>query len=232
MGFNIDINQAFQQAFGFGIPDNPFIAKKQAFDKIVRKDYSVPPKGSVKPGETTNPFLIPNGEDKPTHSSTGAPYYDTDLLGREFFMPVYLSHADKNGNTISYTDKNDPNVWQLPFPVISIRGNISIVDTNLVQRRGSVHEIINQDDYLISIKGIMVTEDNTFPEAMVRRLREFYEIGQSLTIISALTDQFLHNGEDKVIIRAFDMPGVPGSQGLRAYSLDLVSDSIFTLELV
>lgn len=230
MAFTVDINQAFQQVFGYGIPDNPLAGKLRAIQTVVRRDYAIPAKGTNAKQDDTNGFVIAQKETEPTSTDSGAPLYDTDLYGREFFLPVYLSRADANGVTRSTTDKNDANVYQLPFPVISIRGNKSIVETSLVERKGKVHEIINQDDFTISIKGIMVTDNNTFPEAMVKKLREWYELNEAFTIVSGLTDQFLQQ-DDKVIIKSFDMMGIPGSKGVRAYTLELVSDSIFTLEL-
>lgn len=144
-------------------------------------------------------------------SDLGQPYYDVDDSGREHFMPIRL------------------NGWLIPFGVVSIVPRKSIVSTGMVERNGSVHEIISISDYSINIKGILLINENDYPEDEVRKLHEIFLINAAVELRSAKTDIFL-KGEDKVVITEVPLPATPGIQQAQPFEINCLSDTIFTLE--
>lgn len=166
-----------------------------------------------------------------TVSATGAEYYATDHFGREYFMPVTLSYTPQ-GTPANNLSK--PKEFNLPYPVIGIKGEKNIVQTTLAGRRGTVKEMINLKDYEISITGFVIDTANDFPEDDVAQMRELYEQNTAIRIKCALTDIFLlrndRNSSDKVVIKSLEFKAAVGIKNLRAYILTLVSDEDFNLE--
>ncbi len=176
----------------------------------------------------------------------GSEYYADDVLGKEYYMPVKITYSD-GGVTIpglsesvnsgsSNPTANRLKSWNLPYPIISISSRKTIVETPLTERRGTVKELINIQDYEITIKGFIVAAANEFPESEVITLRSVYEQNQALSIQSPLTDIFLlrpdRNGSDQVVIRELTFPPVTGVKNVRPYELKMVSDEPFNVIII
>jgi Domain of unknown function (DUF6046) len=194
-----------------------------------------------------NPVFQPlnSSTGMPTRREAGAygsPYYSNDAQGREYYMPVKLTYPDQ-GNTKSPqavadgTNRADATgvlkSWYLPYPIISINSRKTIVETPLTERRGTVKELINIQDYEIVIKGFIIGDANEFPENDVTILRTLYEQNIELSIECPLTDIFLlrpdRSGSDHVIIQELNFPAITGVKNIRPYQLRMVSDEPFNL---
>jgi hypothetical protein len=147
-------------------------------------------------------------------TTTGAINYfgdKTSLYGTSYFLPVKLGGVE------------------LMHPIIRITSKKTIVETALVNRTGSVKELISTDDYKINIKGIIIRDDHVFPEAEIRSLREIYLKDEALPIDNALVSLFLQENEN-VVITDLTMPETKGGvYNVRAYEMNLVSDKSFKL---
>jgi uncharacterized protein DUF6046 len=176
--------------------------------------------------------------------SYGSDYYTNDALGREYYMPVKITYPDNSvaSGLIDNTDGPDAlttdstgrlKTWNLPYPIISINSRKTIIETPLTERRGTVKELINIQDYEISIKGFIVAATNEFPENEVITLRSVYEQNVALSIQCPLTDIFLlrpdRSGSDKVVITELKFPPVAGIKNVRPYELRMISDEPFNL---
>lgn len=200
----------FEQTFGY---------KTRAFDPEFN---TVTGYNALSPGRKEN-------------GTQGSPYYAIDALGREYFMPVTITYPDASGsNGLLGNDSVDAtNKWNLPYPVISVSSRKTIIETPLTERRGTVKELINLQDYEIVIKGFIVSNTNEFPETEVTRLRNIYEQNVALSIQCPLTDIFLlrpdRSGSDQVVITELTFPAITGIKNIRPYQLRMVSDEPFSL---
>jgi hypothetical protein len=167
----------------------------------------------------------------------GSPYYDDDdVTGLEYFLPVSMTYSTKSGG-VGWAGapgaQNDMKTIFLPNPIISISGKKKIVKTPLTDRSGTVKEYISREDYVISIKGIIIGDTNEFPEAGVTVLRELYESNYPVSIANPITDIFLlrpdRSGSDSVVITDLKFPEVKGIKNVRAYELTMESDEPFNL---
>lgn len=129
-------------------------------------------------------------------------------------------------------------IMHLPYTVVKITGKKTIVETPLAERRGTVKEQFNIDDYSISVKGFLIGENKEFPEAQLEQLRNLYEKGAAVTLDNALTNIFLTDPElrqdeqRRVVISDLDIAEVTGGRiHVRPFSMGIKSDSVFTLEL-
>jgi hypothetical protein len=134
-----------------------------------------------------------------------AKYEGTSVFGTPLFMPCRLD---------DYMLPNEP--------LITINGQNTIVKTLLTGVKGSVKEIINSDDYVIKIQGIIVNEDSDdLPEDDIRTMRTILEKKDSIFISNRLLTLFdIH----QVVIESFTFPGVEGQQNCQAYEINCISD--------
>ena len=163
------------------------------------------------------PFELAKASPRKEFSSLGSPFYNEaieDVFGREFFLPVYLDG------------------YLLPFAVMSMTWKKTIVSTPMPERGGSVHEMISVDDYVFNIKGLLVDENNEFPELDIRDMHTIFKKNASIKLRSALSDIVLRGEADhSVIIKEMKWPPVAGVEHIRPFDIDLESDQIFELEL-
>ena len=127
-------------------------------------------------------------------------------------MPVVLEHKGKE--------------YEIPNSVISFTGKKNIVETAMVGRKGSVKELINIDDYEISIQGVVQSDD--FPEAELVELNELYNINESVILKCALTNVFLEE-DDKVVIKGLDVSDMKGTDSFVIIKMSLITDRNFEL---
>ncbi|HXS38338.1 MAG TPA: DUF6046 domain-containing protein [Flavipsychrobacter sp.] len=166
-------------------------------------------------------------------SKNGSPYYGFDGKGRRYFMPVTLG-----GLTLQY-------------PVVDITVKKTIVDTPMVNRRGSVKELISIQEYEINIKGLIVGLTPDYPENEVTALRELFEKNESVAIVCPKTDIFLitqdrasqnnqgtnlfgtqaKNQVDQVVITELKLvtAGKSFAPNVQPYEMNLSSDTPFSL---
>lgn len=158
-------------------------------------------------------------------SNLGARFYQTDSQGREHFLPITLDGM------------------LLPFAVISIVQKRNIVSTPMPLRKvgkgkdercaGSVHEIINVDDYQMTIKGLFLNDDNSFPEKEILQLNEISAKCVSVELRSVITDIFLNGSSNHMVtIKSVTWPAVEGIEHAKPFIIELESDGIFVLEEV
>lgn len=145
----------------------------------------------------------------------GQPLYSqADLMGNEVFSPVTIE-----------VDGVD---YQFPYTVVGIRRSKIVVSTDMTELGGSVKEIIGNRDFEITIKGFLIGQLEQFPDDEIKALNEAFAFNQVVRLKSAYTDIFLHDN-DYVLITDIQLPEKPKVIGVRDFSLQMSSDSIFTL---
>lgn len=144
-------------------------------------------------------------------SKTGTPFWAQDTEGRWYYMPIRLG---------------DIELWNPTMRAVTKK---TIVETHLTERPGSVKEIINRQDYVFTVKGVIKRSDGTWPEEEVRMLNELYQREEALEIDSPLTCILLSGQEEMVVIKDFKLP-VPKGETAIHYEMELVSDIDFDLE--
>lgn len=191
---------------------------EQTFGIRPPANYKIEPRNIHPVPDNSSPYKIDPAPPQFVTTFKGSILFRDDEHNREYYLPVQLG-----------------GLW-LPFPVISITTGKTIVETQMVERKGSVHEIISTDDIVITIRGIIIRPDNNFPEEELEQLNSLFVKNESLAIRNALTDIFLYDGDekatDKVLIKSLSFPEVIGRNGMRPYQMQLVSDLVLTLEVV
>ncbi|GAB5524885.1 MAG: hypothetical protein Roseis2KO_27570 [Roseivirga sp.] len=130
--------------------------------------------------------------------------------------------------------------YQLPNePVVTITGSKKIIRTALtgvnreeeVQRRGTVKELISVNDYQIKITGRIVDEDDPgrYPERIVTKIRNLFELRRALTINCKITDML---GITHIAVEKLSFPGDSGMENSQRYEISGFSDEDFRTDLI
>ena len=134
-----------------------------------------------------------------------------NALGKPIFMPVYLNNI------------------HLPVsPMISVQLSKNIELTRLAgsTERGSIKQAISIEDYKITIRGWLKSDDMNVPEDDFRQLRELWEQNASIPIDCLLTDIF---DITRVVIISMVLPE-QRAQNVVFYEIECISDDDFILE--
>lgn len=161
-------------------------------------------------GENFNETIRITKDKENKLANLGSPLYSTNVYGSMYFMPVWLNNI------------------LLPICTIGISGRKTIIETPLTGHKGTVKELIRNEDYNIKIDGICFSPEREFPEEQIQNLKDLYEINKSVTIQSALTDIFLK--DCYVVITDIDFPAIKGVEHIRPFTMNLLSDE--QLELI
>ncbi len=162
-----------------------------------------------------------------------APDYRTGTLGIQYHLPVFIADPrQQDSRAFSGTAESEKG-WYLPHPVISIESKKTIVETAMSERNGTVKELVSTSDYVISVKGFVISDDGEFPADDMEMLRTIYELNEPLSIRCSLTDIFLirpdRKGSDQVVITELRFPEVSGIKNVRPYEMKMVSAAPFNL---
>lgn len=119
--------------------------------------------------------------------------------------------------------------WRLPYePLITVTGKNTIVKKKVSKGavRGSIKEKWCQDDYSISIEGLLMGSDGQYPKEDVMKLRRFCEAAK-LKVRCPLFEVF---SISRIVIETFDFPMTSGPQN-QGYKIGALSDDMYKLLL-
>lgn len=136
--------------------------------------------------------------------------------------PVYLNDQNGAPNQYPLTLESDGQRFTFPIdPIITVGFKNVITRRNVSkgEKRGSVKERWSEDDVDITISGIFISSDDTYPKE-VNQLREFFMKKKSVGVIcSFLNDLDIH----QIAIESYDLPFTKGIRN-QAFEIKAYSD--------
>lgn len=146
-------------------------------------------------------------------------------------MSVFKSNALGIPMTLPLELKKDGGEWwKLPFePLITVTGKNIIVkkQVNKGAVRGSIKERWCQDDYAITIEGVLINvARDGYPDSDVIKLRQMCEAAH-LEVRCPLFEIFSIN---EIVVESFDFPATTGPYN-QNYKISALSDDIYKLLL-
>jgi hypothetical protein len=200
----IDLVDLFKKQFG----SKPFVIDKDG-------------KLSNDPGQ---PFQIKSDNNSEKEFTAKGSLIKENINGVDILLPVRFYDGPQL-------------LMHLPYVVVSIRNRKNIISTPMVERIGSVIEQYNVDNYSMVVKGFLISEDRKFPEELITLIRDLYTNKSSVVVDNALFNIFLtfpelpQDEQRRVVIVDYDFPEVTGGRHAKPFILNLISDTVFTLEL-
>lgn len=178
----------------------------------------VPPYWLFRKGELSEVDSAEYAEIKRLSDEQLADVVRTNALGVPMQMPVRLK-----------LEEPDAEEWLLPIePMVSVTGQ-NIITRRRVNKgrvKGSIKERWTEDDYSVTIEGILIGTDGNYPTADVAKLRKFCEAGR-VFILNPLLEIF---GISHMVIEKWDIPFTSGNEN-QNYTLSGYSDDIYKLLL-
>lgn len=199
-----DLLDIFKKAFGYTAP--PFLFSMQ--NKVEAALFG---KDSNDSGDFAFTAPAPRRE----YSINGPAFYANNSNGNEVFLPIWLIKSTGTRLLLQNT-------------VSSLSNQVTIVETPLVNRQGTVKEEISINDWIINVKGIIVSADGGYPDEQVAELNDMYRTREAVGIENARTALVLDENE-KVVIKSLRFPEIQGMVGTQAFEMELVSDLPFDL---
>lgn len=143
--------------------------------------------------------------------------------------PVY-SNLDIQGGT--YTD-NDNNT--ITYPSITLDAVLfvvtqskNIVITTIQGRNGSIKEYIADDDYNITITGIIAGGNNVYPKNDVLALKKVLDSPVALQVNSWFLNQF---GVHSFVVKDYNFNQEAGRNSQQSFSVSAISDTPVILQI-
>lgn len=178
----------------------------------------VPPYWLFRKGELSEVDSAEYAEIKRLSDEQLADVVRTNALGVPMQMPVRLK-----------LEEPDAEEWLLPIePMVSVTGQ-NIITRRRVNKgrvKGSIKERWTEDDYSVTIEGILMGSDGNYPTADVAKMRKFCEAGR-VFILNPLLEIF---GISHIVIEKWDIPFTSGNEN-QNYTLSGYSDDIYKLLL-
>lgn len=171
--------------------------------------------GEFPDSSSENDYEFPTSSDRREHSINGPAFYALNNNGNEMFLPIWLIRP--NGSR-----------YLMQNTVSTLTNQKMIVETPLVNRAGTVKEEIAKKDWVINVKGIIVSSDGDYPDQEVSELNEMYELSESLGIENARTALVLGQNE-KVVIKSLVFREIKGVKAAQGFEMEMVSDMPFEL---
>lgn len=160
------------------------------------------------------------------HSSnkTGQSFNKSGFYGQDIWFPIEF-----RGSKIE--EKKVVNI-SIPVDICTVSVNLvsTIVNTPVVERKGTVTEIINIEDYKFTIRGFLIGKNRTVPEDSILDLVALKESTQEKTLHGGYPELFLDE-TCRIVISELEFPEVQGqNHWIRPFSLTCKSDFITDLE--
>jgi|GEM_PF-386438 len=157
---------------------------------------------------------------------TGQPFNKSGLYGQDIWFPIELRGSKIVGNSL------EPISLTIDICTVSVNLVSTIVSTAVIERKGTVNEIVNIDDYKFTIRGFLVGKNRTVPEEDILNLVALKESTQEKTLHGGYPELFL-NETCRIVISDLEFPEVQGqNHWIRPFTLTCKSDFITDLEFL
>lgn len=108
-------------------------------------------------------------------------------------------------------------------PIISVSGAVEIVRTIMPGFAGTIKEEISEDDYRITIRGILINEDNDdYPYEQVSEIDALKKSIGGLKVINKMLN--LCFGINQIVIESIEIEGMEGVQSMQSFAISALSD--------
>ena len=125
----------------------------------------------------------------------------------------------------------DGEEWRLPVdPLVSVNGK-NVIKRRYVAKssnRGSIKECWSQDDYEISISGVIIAEDAEKLAVHLSNLRKVCNMAESVEVVSEFLNDPRTFGINRIAIESYDFPFTKGLEN-QSFTIKAYSDDSYKL---
>lgn len=198
-----DLLQLYKDVFG----NSPYYVPSKSTEKSSSQDV-------VYSGIDSNPF--PKGTIH--YNKNNISLNKAGLYGKDVWFPVKLVSAEHG---------------ELEIDVCTIAVNLTktIIRTAVSERKGTVKECFNIDDYKFTIRGFFVGKGRRFPEDEIEQLKLIFESSEPVELHGGYPELFLDKS-CRIAIETLEFPEQQGkAHWVRPFSFTCETDYVEDLEL-
>lgn len=183
--------------------------------------YKIDVTGEPKPIANDTPFaVVENFRSRGSidYTTKGIALNKIGLYGYDIWHPVSFW-------------KSRSKVIDIEACTVAVNLTKTIIKTAVSERKGTVHEQFNTDDYRFTIKGLLIGKGQMFPEDQIVKLKEIFETLEPVELHGGYPELFLDES-CRVVVTQLDFPEVQGkTPWIRPFTLTCESDFIQDLIL-
>lgn len=196
-----------------------------------KQPYFVTPKGSSEPTTSDINYTgIPTNSTPRGfihYSKTNQPFNKIGLYGQDIWFPIKLNGFQVENNKIS---KNIE--LEIDAVTVSVNSMKTIIRTPVSERKGTVKEIFNIDDYKFTIRGFLIGKNRKVPEQEILDLKLLFESSEEVKLFGGYPELFLDT-TCRVVISSLEFPEVQGkAHWIHPFVMQCESDYITDLETI
>ncbi len=140
--------------------------------------------------------------------------------GQDIWHPIELRGRKGNENLS----------LEIEACTIAVNSVMNIVSTPVIERKGTVNEIISIDDYKFTVRGFLIDKNRKVPENQITTLVSIMESTEEKTLHGGYPELFLDE-TCRIVISELEFPEVQGgNHWIRPFSMICKSDFIADLE--
>jgi len=150
-------------------------------------------------------------------------------LGTEVFTNLAFQDGSyiplDGGQPINYSG------LRLDSVLMTVSQAKNVVTTPIQGKSGTFKEYVSDGDFEIQVSGLIVSEDDSYPEFEVESLMSLFSVPDSLQITSEFLNHFGVisptglSGIDEVVIVDFNFPQQEGFRNQQLFSCKMISDT-------
>ncbi len=128
--------------------------------------------------------------------------------------------------------KPDGDTWTFDnTTLIDISRPKIIEKTKITGRNGQVKELISWDDYIITIRGFIISKvKNQYPVDEVATYMHWWKINSELRVYNEILNQV--HGIHYLVLEDIDLPRLEGKPGVQPFKITALSDEPIELQLI
>lgn len=193
-----------------------------------RGSYYVDNSGTAKPAEEILYSGIPqNPNPRGTLHYGGKRAQQFNKIGdygQDIWFPIELK-----GHKIVENGELEEIILPIDVCTVSVNMVSNIVSTPVVERKGTVNEIVSIDDYKFTIRGFLIDKNRKVPDQQILDLVDLKESTEQKYLHGGYPELFLDE-TCKIVISDLEFPEVQGkSHWIRPFTLTCKSDFITDL---
>lgn len=149
-------------------------------------------------------------------------------LGHPVFMPLLLegvAWSVKNGDVFVTRIAEE---MYLDVAMIECSRSKYMEETPMDGYDGVVIEVGGLGAWNITVRGLLLSDDNTYPLAAYKNLAEFESCPKAVRVVCDILNEI---GVDNVVIRGISFPPMEGITNAQAFELTMVEDKELVLKL-
>lgn len=125
----------------------------------------------------------------------------------------------------------DSDLVLMDVPLVTVSRTKNIIKSSVAGQNGTFKQVVSNGDYMISVRGILFNTESWNVKPF-DKIQQINDLGNLLETVEVESEYLNLLGIDEVLVEDFRFEPMTGIPHVMPYSLELVSDKAFELQLL